>query len=142
MSAISKAASAVDADGAAALPYLHEFVTLRPQLRVVVVMGGFAERWWLRYVRRPENPVLAAEPRRSQRTSPLPNAVRRAAGTPQHRPCEPVGPRRSRTYAPPPFGHLVRQRPATARQAGAAGGHARVRHHQPGGVVQPPPWST
>jgi uracil-DNA glycosylase len=58
VSATGKAANAADADGEAALPYLHQFVALLTELRVVVVMGGFAERWWLRYLRRPESPVL------------------------------------------------------------------------------------
>jgi hypothetical protein len=33
-------------DGQAALPYLHEFVTRLPDMRVVVMMGSFAQRWW------------------------------------------------------------------------------------------------
>lgn len=53
-----KAANAADADRQAALPYLHQFVGLLTQLCVVAVMGGFAERWWLHYLRRPESPVL------------------------------------------------------------------------------------
>ena len=56
VSATGKAANASAAD--AALPYLHEFVSLLARLRVVVVMGGFAEHWWLRYLRRPDSPVL------------------------------------------------------------------------------------
>jgi uracil-DNA glycosylase len=56
--ATDRAANATSADGAAALPYLHQFVALLTELRVVVVMGGFAERWWLRYLRQPESPVL------------------------------------------------------------------------------------
>lgn len=58
VSATGKSANATSADGAAALPYLHQFVTLLTELRVVVVMGGFAEFWWLRYLRQPESPVL------------------------------------------------------------------------------------
>ena len=58
VSANGKAANAADADGQAALPYLHQFVGLLTRLCVVVVMGGFAERWWLHYLRRPESPVL------------------------------------------------------------------------------------
>jgi uracil-DNA glycosylase len=42
--------NATAADGQAALPYLHEFVTLLPDLRVVVVMGRFAQQWWFRYL--------------------------------------------------------------------------------------------
>jgi len=46
------------------LPYLHEFVTLLANLRVVVVMGAFAQRWWFRYlIHCPDSkvrPVLAA----------------------------------------------------------------------------------
>ena len=56
--ATAKAVNATGADGQAALPYLHEFVLLLADLRVVVVMGGFAEHWWLRYLRRPDSPVL------------------------------------------------------------------------------------
>jgi hypothetical protein len=40
----------IAADGQAALPYLREFVTLLPDLRVVEVMGSFAQRWWFRYL--------------------------------------------------------------------------------------------
>lgn len=58
VSATGKSANATSADGAAALPYLHQFVTLLTELRVVVLMGGFAEHWWLRYLRQPESPVL------------------------------------------------------------------------------------
>lgn len=58
VSATGKAANAADVDGEAALPYLHQFVALLTELQVVVAMGGFAERWWLRYLRRPESPVL------------------------------------------------------------------------------------
>jgi uracil-DNA glycosylase len=56
--ATAKAANATSADGAAALPYLHQFVMLLTELRVVVVMGGFAEHWWLRYLRQHDSPVL------------------------------------------------------------------------------------
>jgi uracil-DNA glycosylase len=42
--------NATTADGQAALPYLHDFVSLLPELRVVVVMGSFAQRWWFRYL--------------------------------------------------------------------------------------------
>ena len=59
VSATGKAASASAADAEAALSYLHQFVSLLTELQVVVVMGGFAEHWWLRYLRRPESPVLA-----------------------------------------------------------------------------------
>jgi len=31
---------------------------LLSELRVVVVMGGFAEHWWLRYLRQPDSPVV------------------------------------------------------------------------------------
>jgi uracil-DNA glycosylase len=58
VSATGKAANATSADGAAALPYLHQFVALLTELRAVVVMGEFAEHWWLRYLRQPESPVL------------------------------------------------------------------------------------
>jgi uracil-DNA glycosylase len=58
VSATGKAVNATSADGAAALPYLHRFVLLLTELRVVVVMGGFAERWWLQYLRQLESPVL------------------------------------------------------------------------------------
>jgi uracil-DNA glycosylase len=54
-----KAANATSADGKAALPYLNQFVMLLRELRVVVVMGSFAEHWWLRYLREPDSPVLA-----------------------------------------------------------------------------------
>jgi uracil-DNA glycosylase len=50
VSATSKNTNSTDADGQAALPYLHEFVTLLPELRVVVAMGAFAQRWWFRYL--------------------------------------------------------------------------------------------
>jgi uracil-DNA glycosylase len=53
-----KAANAASADGKAALPYLNQFVMLLRELRVVVVMGSFAEYWWLRYLREPDSPVL------------------------------------------------------------------------------------
>jgi uracil-DNA glycosylase len=58
VSATGKTANATSADGAAALPYLHQFVTLLTELRVVVLMGRFAEHWWLRYLRQPESPLL------------------------------------------------------------------------------------
>ena len=58
VSSTAKAANAANADAIAALPYLHQFVSLLTELRVVVVMGGFAEHWWLRYLRRPDSPVL------------------------------------------------------------------------------------
>ena len=64
VSGTAKNKNATAADGQAALPYLHEFVTLLPDLRVVVVMGGFAQRWWFRYlIECPDSrvrPVLAA----------------------------------------------------------------------------------
>jgi hypothetical protein len=44
--------------GQAALPYLRQFVTLLSELLVVVVMGAFAEHWWLHYLCQPESPVL------------------------------------------------------------------------------------
>ena len=50
VSATATNVNAKDADGQAALPYLHEFVTLLTELRVVVVMGSFAGRWWFRYL--------------------------------------------------------------------------------------------
>jgi uracil-DNA glycosylase len=58
VSATGKAANASPADGRAALPYLDQFVKLLPELRVVVVMGAFAEHWWLRYLRQADSPVL------------------------------------------------------------------------------------
>jgi uracil-DNA glycosylase len=64
VSGTAKNKNATAADGQAALPYLHEFVTLLPDLHVVVVMGGFAQRWWFRYlIDCPDSrvlPVLAA----------------------------------------------------------------------------------
>jgi uracil-DNA glycosylase len=64
VSGTAKNQNATTADGQAALPYLHEFVTLLPDLRVVVVMGVFAQRWWFRYlIDCPDSrvlPVLAA----------------------------------------------------------------------------------
>jgi uracil-DNA glycosylase len=64
VSGTAKNKNATAADAEAALPYLHEFVTLLPDLRVVVVMGGFALRWWFRYlIDCPDSrvlPVLAA----------------------------------------------------------------------------------
>lgn len=58
ISATGKNLNATPADGAEALGYLHQFVSL-PALRAVVVMGAFAEHWWLRYLRRPESLVVA-----------------------------------------------------------------------------------
>jgi hypothetical protein len=58
VSATGTAANASNAEGMAALPYLHQFVAAVTGLRVVAVTGGFAERWWLRYLRQPESPVL------------------------------------------------------------------------------------
>lgn len=64
VSATATNANATDADGQAALPYLHDFLVLLPELRVVVAMGAFAQRWWLRYLRRHPGdralPLLAA----------------------------------------------------------------------------------
>lgn len=59
VSGTQKNANATQADGRAALPYLHEFIMLLTQLRVVVTMGGFAESAWLRYLRQPDSPVTA-----------------------------------------------------------------------------------
>lgn len=59
VSATGANANASPADGRAALPYLHQFVSLLTALRVIVLMGGFAEHWWLRYLRRADSPVLA-----------------------------------------------------------------------------------
>jgi uracil-DNA glycosylase len=59
VSATGANVNATPADGQAALPYLHQFVSLLPVLRIVVVMGGFAEHWWLRYLRRADSRVLA-----------------------------------------------------------------------------------
>jgi hypothetical protein len=58
VSATGKSANASPGDGRAALPYLHQFVMLLTELRVVVVMGAFAEHWWLRYLRQADSPVL------------------------------------------------------------------------------------
>jgi uracil-DNA glycosylase len=58
VSATGRASNATPADGQKALPYLHQFVTLLSELRVVVVMGAFAEHWWLQYLRRDASPVL------------------------------------------------------------------------------------
>lgn len=58
VSTTGKAANATPADGNAALPYLHCFVSCLKDLRVVVVMGGFAERCWLRYLRHADSPVV------------------------------------------------------------------------------------
>ncbi len=41
--------NATAADGQAAVPYQHEFVSLLPDLRVVVAISSFAQRWWFRY---------------------------------------------------------------------------------------------
>ena len=46
----AKNKNATAIDGQAAQPYLHELVTLLPDLCVVVVMGSFAQRWWFRYL--------------------------------------------------------------------------------------------
>lgn len=58
MSATGKAVNATPADGKAALPYLHRFVSCLKDLRAVVIMGGFAERCWLRYLRQADSPVV------------------------------------------------------------------------------------
>jgi uracil-DNA glycosylase len=58
VSATGRAANATPSDGQAALPYLRQFVALLSELRVVVVMGAFAEHWWLQYLRQPGSPVL------------------------------------------------------------------------------------
>jgi uracil-DNA glycosylase len=58
VSATGRNANATRAHGQAALPYLHQFVTLLRELHVVVVMGGFAEHWWLRYLHQEDSPVL------------------------------------------------------------------------------------
>jgi hypothetical protein len=50
VSATARSANASASDGQAALPYLHEFVSRLPDLRVVVMMGAFAQRWWFRYL--------------------------------------------------------------------------------------------
>jgi uracil-DNA glycosylase len=50
VSATARNVNATDIDGLAALPYLRGFVTLLADLRVVVVMGSFARRWWFRYL--------------------------------------------------------------------------------------------
>lgn len=50
VSGTAKNQNASAADGRDALPYLHEFVGLLSDLRVVVVMGSFAQRWWFRYL--------------------------------------------------------------------------------------------
>jgi hypothetical protein len=39
--------------------YLHQFVSLLTALRAVLLMGGYAEHWWLRYLRRADSPALA-----------------------------------------------------------------------------------
>lgn len=55
-----KTAKVTAADAREALPYMHEFVTLLTELRVVVMMmGGFARDCWLRYLRQQaDSPVL------------------------------------------------------------------------------------
>lgn len=58
VSATGRTANASPTDAQEALPRLHEFLSVLPGLRVVVVMGGFAEHWWLRFLRRPDSPVL------------------------------------------------------------------------------------
>jgi hypothetical protein len=58
ISATGITANATHADGRTALPYLHQFVMLLTELRVVVVMGAFAEYCWLRYLRQADSPVL------------------------------------------------------------------------------------
>jgi uracil-DNA glycosylase len=50
VSGTAKNKNATAADGQAALPYLRGFVALLLDLRVVVVMGSFAQRWWFRYL--------------------------------------------------------------------------------------------
>ena len=59
VSATGRNLNAASADGAEALGYLHQFVSLLPVLRAVVVMGAFGEHRWLRYLRRPESLVVA-----------------------------------------------------------------------------------
>jgi uracil-DNA glycosylase len=64
VSGTAKNQNATADDGKHALPYLHDFVSLLPDLQVVVVMGSFAQRWWFRYlIDCPDGrvlPVLAA----------------------------------------------------------------------------------
>lgn len=64
LSGTARNQNATAADAQAALPYLHEFITLLADLQVVVVMGSFAQRWWFRYlIDCPDSrvlPVLAA----------------------------------------------------------------------------------
>jgi uracil-DNA glycosylase len=50
VSGTAKNKNATAVDGQAAQPCLHEFVTLLPDLCVVVVMGSFAQHWWFRYL--------------------------------------------------------------------------------------------
>jgi uracil-DNA glycosylase len=58
-----KKANASNADGQAAQPYLHEFVMLLAELRVVVLMGRFSQHWWPRYLTSyPSSQVLPALP--------------------------------------------------------------------------------
>lgn len=45
-----KNVNATPADAKAAVKYLHEFTMLLPDLRVVVLMGQFAQRWWFHYL--------------------------------------------------------------------------------------------
>jgi hypothetical protein len=71
VSATRTAATPTKRDASDALPYLHQFVSALTGLRVVVVMGGFAEHWWLQYLRQPESPVLPLI------TSPHPSASAR-----------------------------------------------------------------
>jgi uracil-DNA glycosylase len=58
VSPTGKNANATDEDGKKAQPYLHDFVSLLPGLRVVVLLGRFAQQWWLDYLDQPESPVL------------------------------------------------------------------------------------
>lgn len=46
------------ADFREAEPWLHRFIGLLAHLSVVVTMGNFAGVCWLRYLRRPDSPVL------------------------------------------------------------------------------------
>jgi uracil-DNA glycosylase len=58
VSGTARNANATPADFREAEPWLHRFVSLLPDLRVVVVMGNFAAEGWLRYQRRDDAPVL------------------------------------------------------------------------------------
>jgi uracil-DNA glycosylase len=73
VSSTGKTANATPADAKAALLYLHGFVSRLEDLQVVVVMGGFAERCWLHYLRRADSPVVrlivSAHPSASARRS-------------------------------------------------------------------------